>query len=87
MSVYTIVVSYLPSASGIQLGLLSYDSEFASPITDRIINSVEMEVLLWHDEQGVAYEMPEAELQRMRSQLAQTQERAKKMTDYCDRKD
>ena len=37
------------------------------------VGGVEMEVLLWHDEAGQAYPLPESELQELRSQLNKSQ--------------
>ncbi|MEL6777865.1 MAG: Uma2 family endonuclease [Cyanobacteria bacterium J06597_16] len=40
------------------------------------VGGIELEVLLWHDEQGQAYPVPEEELSRMRSQVQRLQQQA-----------
>ena len=53
------------------------------------VGGIDMEVLLWHDEQGHAYPVPEEELRRMRSQIeaAQTQvEAAQKRAEQAEQR-
>ncbi|NET37474.1 MAG: hypothetical protein F6K19_36530 [Cyanothece sp. SIO1E1] len=42
----------------------------------QVIGGISQEVLLWHDAQGHAYPMPDAEVQQMRSQLQAERQRA-----------
>ncbi|MBE9064889.1 Uma2 family endonuclease [cf. Phormidesmis sp. LEGE 11477] len=42
----------------------------------RPLGGVELELLLWHDEQGQAYPVPEAEMKALRSQIKKLDQRA-----------
>lgn len=42
----------------------------------RALGEIELELLLWYDEQGQGYPLPEAEMSELRSQLEATQKRA-----------
>lgn len=46
------------------------------------VGGVEMEVLLWHDEQGQAHPLPEEEIKEARSQRNEAQQRAERLAEY-----
>ena len=48
----------------------------------QLVGGVEMEVLLWCDEQGQAYPLPEAEVRELRAQRNEAQQRAERLAEY-----
>lgn len=48
----------------------------------QLVGGVEMEVLLWHDEQGRAYPLPEEEVRELRSQRNEARQRAERLAEY-----
>ena len=48
----------------------------------QLVGGVEMEVLLWHDEQGRAYPLPEEEVRELRLQRNEAQQRAERLAEY-----
>lgn len=48
----------------------------------QLVGGIEREVLLWHDQQGQPYPLPEEEVRELRSQRNEAQQRADRLAEY-----
>jgi hypothetical protein len=48
----------------------------------QVIGGIEQEILVWSDESGNIYPLPDAAMQQMREQLRVEQQRAERLAEY-----